>query len=477
MNTSKRFAKTAKCLSVLGFVLLLTPFIYAFTAAGERNRVEISVSVISPLIFIGLGYLLQALVAKVTRYKRREMTFDEGVKYVEIHACILSLALCAVSALPLTLLYRNYRLSVETYIDPYALYLYIPPVVCAAMTALGVILWFYPYHKLVYVESAYGYGAAFLIIMLISVIFGVSLIPISVCFTLFLGIFFTVSNLRSIEESLSASKFRVPSNNFRSYNLKLTLKHYAVTVVAAALIFCLIVLVFGAIHPEINLDPHDATQEEDRLISDGDMPAGSVSMGEFWAKLFAVKDAEGMSGIMKISMFFVVGAFIIFVLWWIYRKHLLKRFFSIIILLFTSIGEFIEGLLALFEGKSEEELPQSYVDTEKDIDCFVEYREYKIKEELTRQSFEINLEAKESLEEKYAYAYSVYTRLIRGHKYGVKASDTPRMITAKLSAQRKNELESATPVYEDIRYRVVKPNTGVCERELKELIGLVKQIL
>ena len=351
-----------------------------------------------------------------------------------------------------------------------------PPIIAAAMMILGVLLWFLPYHKLIYTESAFGYGALYLICFIISGIFGVSLVPVTVAFALFIGIFFTVSNLGCIDESLSASKFRVPSNNFRSYNLKLTVKHYAVTLVAALLIFCLIMLAIGALHPDITLSPKNDISKTDTLHDDHVTPDGISAKG-FWAALFAVKDAEGMSGIMKVSMFVVVGAFLILVLWWIYRKHLLKKFFYFVMLFFTSIGDFIEGLLSLFEGKSDIPLPESYTDKDVDIDCVIEYREYKIKEELTRQSFEAALETRSTLEEKYAYAYSVYTRLIRGHKYGVKASDTPRVLTAKLSAARNKGLENATPVYEDIRYRVVRPNEAVCEEELLKLIDLVKQIL
>ena len=476
MNTNKRFAKTAKLLSLIGIILLCSSFLFAFMGAGETEIFDLLFAFAGPVVFIALGYLLQSFVGRVTGYKRKDIRFDGGVKYIDLAACILPIVLSALMVIPLIMLYRGYRLSVDTFIDPYALYLYIPPIIAAAMMIIGVLLWFLPYHKLIYTESAFGYGALYLICFIISGIFGVSLVPVTVAFALFIGIFFTVSNLGCIDESLSASKFRVPSNNFRSYNLKLTVKHYAVTLVAALLIFCLIMLAIGALHPDITLSQKNDISKTDTLNDEHVTPDGISAKG-FWAALFAVKDAEGMSGIMKISMFVVVGAFLILVLWWIYRKHLLKKFFYFVMLFFTSIGDFIEGLLSLFEGKSDLPLPESYTDKDVDIDCVIEYREYKIKEELTRQSFEAALETRSTLEEKYAYAYSVYTRLIRGHKYGVKASDTPRVLTAKLSAARKPELEKATPVFEDIRYRVIHPDEKVCEKELINLIDLVKQIL
>ena len=146
-------------------------------------------------------------------------------------------------------------------------------------------------------------------------------------------------------------------------------------------------------------------------------------------------------------------------------------------LLFTSIAEFFEALLMLFEGKSDPSLPESYVDKEVELDCVVEYREYKVKQELTRQSFDANIKSKPTIEEKYAYAYSVYTTLVRGHRYGIKSSDTPRVLTAKLSAARNTALERATPVFEDIRYRTVSPDNTVCEEELNKLCDMVREIL
>ncbi|MBQ4601780.1 MAG: hypothetical protein IJB24_02865 [Clostridia bacterium] len=476
MNTNIKFAKTAKLLSVFGFILILSPFLYAFMGAGENEIFDLLFAFAGPVLFISLGYLLQALVGRVTRYKRKDIRFDGGVKYIDLPACILPVVLCVLTVIPMIMLYRGYRISIDHFIDAYALYLYIPPIIASAMMILGVVLWFLPYNKLIYTESVYGYGALYLICFIISGVFGVSLIPVTAAFALFIGIFFTVSNLGCIDESLSASKFRVPSNNFRSYNLKLTLKHYAVTVVCAILIFCLIMLTIGALHPDISLSQKNDKNKTDTLLDEHIAPDGISSKG-FWAALFNVKDAEGMSGIMKVSMFVVVGAFLVLVLWWIYRKHLLKKFFYLVKLLFTSIGDFIEGLLSLFEGKQNTSLPESYVDTDVDIDCVIQYREYKIKEELTRHSFEAVLEAKSTLEEKYAYAYSVYTKLMRGHKYGIKPSDTPRVLTAKLSAARKNELEKATPVFEDIRYRVVRPDKTVCESQLTRLVDMVKQIL
>ncbi|MBR6513738.1 MAG: hypothetical protein IKT46_02770 [Clostridia bacterium] len=479
MNTNKRFAKTAKLLSVFGIMLILSSFLYAFTGAGDGDIFDLIFSSFGPILFVGLGYMIQSIVGTVTRYKRRDSHFDGDVKYVALSACIIPIVLCILCAIPLAILYRYYCVLTQSSIDIYDLSLYIPPILSAAMMILGALVWFFPYHTLIRTEWVYGYGALWLAGFIVSVVFGVSLVPITLCFTLFIGIFFTVSNLGCIEESLSASKFRVPSNNFRSYNLKLTLKHYALTLIVAVLILCLIILAVGIIQPKITpIDPESSVQEDDEVVPEEPIVSGEgVAADGFWAKLFYVRDESGMAGIMNVAMIVVTVAFAVFVLWWLYRKHLLKRFFALLILLFSSISEFFEALLQLFEGRIKVSATESYVDTEVDIDCVVEYREYKAAEVLTRQGFDAALKELSTLEEKYTYAYSVYTKLIRGHKYGIKASDTPRVLTAKLLAARKPELERATPVFEDIRYRDISPDKAVCEAELNKLAGMVRRIL
>ena len=466
MDNIGKYARIAKLLSLIAIIMVLSPFIYAFTATGGATLFDLVFSIGAPTLFISAGYLLQALAGKVSGFKRRGVIFEDEIKYFDTSAAILPILVSVLCAVPVHPIYKAYRIAKETHIDMYDLDLYLVPAVCSAIMIFGVVLWFLPYHKLMHRDMIYAYGSILLADFVISLIFEVSSMFVSAATVIFLAIFFTVSNLRSIEEALSVSKFRVPSNNFRSYNFKLTLKHYAVTVTSALVILSLVILVFSFIDINIKLDPEQTIAEN--------LPLDNGEVTESDPGIF--KAFSGSKLPMLIFSYVTVAITLISILlWFIRQKQLVRRFLNMIKMVFASIGEFIEFLLRMFEKDhpAADPIPDNYVDRE--IECFTEYREFKVMEELDYRGFKAELEAKQSLEEKYAYAYSVYTRLIRGHKYGIRASDTPRMITAKLSAARRDELNCATPVYEDIRYRVVKPDEKVCEEQLRELISLVRQ--
>lgn len=465
-----KYAKIAKALSLIAIIMVLSPFIYAFTATGDPTPFDLVFSLGAPLLFIALGYLIQSLYGKLRGYKRKDIIFEDEIKYFDIHAAVLPILTAGLTMIPVHLIYKAYRIANEGHIDMYDLDLYLVPVICCAVMIFGIVLWFLPYHKLMHKDMIYAYGALLLGDFVISLIFGVPTLFLTVAALIFLAIFFTVSNLRSIEEALSVSKFRVPSNNFRSYNFKLTLKHYVVTVVSALVVFSIIFLIMTVIAPpDIKFDPEQEIAENLPLDNGSGTGEGSNALFDIYSK---------SKGPILIFCYVAIAVTLIsIILWFIRQKHLLKKFFGMIAMVFAAIGEFFEFLIRIFEKNhpAADTVPDNYVDRE--IECFSEYREFKATEELDYRSFKAKLEEKESLEEKYAYAYSVYTRLIRGHKYGIRASDTPRMITAKLSAIRRDELNDATPVYEDIRYRVVKPDEKVCEEQLRELISLVRQTI
>lgn len=470
MDNIGKYARIAKALSLIAIILVLSPFIYAFTATGKATLFDLVFSLGVPTLFLSFGYFIQALWGRIKGYKRKGVIFEDEIKYFDIHSAVLPVFVSVFCTIPVHLIYKAYRISTEGHIDRYDLDLYLVPVLCCAVMIFGVVLWFLPYHKLMHKDMIYAYGALLLGNFVICMIFGVPTLFLTVASVIFLAIFFTVSNLRSIEEALSVSKFRVPSNNFRSYNFKLTIKHYVVTIVSALVVFSIIFLLMTVIAPpDIKFDPEQEIAENLPLDNGSGTGEGSNALFDIYSK---------SKGPILIFCYVAIAVTLIsIILWFIRQKHLLKKFFGMIAMVFAAIGEFFEFLIRIFEKNhpAADVVPDNYVDRE--IECFSEFREFKIKEELTYKSFTANLEAKTTLEEKYAYAYSVYTRLIRGHKYGVRASDTPRVITAKLSAVKKDELNDATPVYEDIRYRVVKPNEKICEEQLKELVALVRQTI
>lgn len=473
------YPKLAKFLSLIALMLVIAPFLYAFIAPGTTTLYAVLFSFAAPCLLLFGGYSIQAIMGKLTKFKRTDDSFDPNEKYVDMPCALLPLILCAASYIPFSSLYERYKTITEGIFDRYALDLYLVPALFALAVAAGVILWFYPYHKILHIELVFAYGAVYLATLIISVINGAGLAFLIICFIIFLALFFTVSNLRSIEQSLSASKFRVPDNNFRSYNFSLTVKHYFITLLCALLLFSVLFLcgrAFGALINSGSAEDEPKEKQEQSYYENSPAKGGYDRDIGFES----YNDDAGLNPLTVISSIVVVAAFIILVLYLLFKKRLLLRFFAFISLIFSSIAEFLSSFLLLLDRSKPDldSFPSNYVDTESRVDYYAEYREYGIFEELTFKGFESRLEEKEGLTEKYAYAYSVYTSLIQGDKYGIKASDTPRMLTAKLTAQRLPQLEIATPIYEDIRYALKPPaNEGVCRQQLAELVKLIKEIL
>lgn len=477
MNSIARLNKTAKALSVAGIILVAIPFIYVFTAVGGINGGEVVFSIVLPTVLVLAGYYLQALMGYITKFKRIEDSFDDKVKFVDLRVCILPIILAVVAFFPIFRIYRSFIMATDINFDSFSLSQFTVPMISVAAMICGIIMWFYPYGKLVHIEMVYGYGALFLIVAIITAVFEVPFYLLTVCFILFLGIFFTVSNLKSIEESISASKFRIPDNNFRKYNFSLITKHFLLTITVGAVVFSLLVVLLNSV-PLPNFTFDTAEEEfEEHSYDNGETEERKGKLLDLFMN--GGNTDEKTHPLVVLCGTVCTVFFVVLALRWLYKKHLLKKFFYLILMIFSGIKNLFYGLFDLFAGTPDrsDDVPQSYVDTEKDVECFIEYRNYSVKQELTPRTFDTILASKESIEEKYAYAYSVYATLIRGHRYGIKASDTPRMLTAKLKAARRNELDDATPVFEGIRYQLKPPKADICERELKELISHIKILL
>ena len=275
----------------------------------------------------------------------------------------------------------------------------------------------------------------------------------------------------------------MPENGFRSYNFALTVRYILITLLVTAVAFSALYAIVSNV--DVNLKPinNESAEWEQRDISSGSSST-KLSDGKTIGYDAAVKEDAGKTGVAQIiSYVVVIGAGLVILGIWLRKKNLLRRIFTILSVIWQSFFEFITAVFELIGQigvKDKYDIPLTFVDTEEAIDYAdysAEYSEYKGLEYLSIKEFDEILNKKESFEEKYAYAYSTYCNLIRIGDNGIKRSDTPRVLTQKLKAQRKADLEKATPVYEEIRYRLVKPSNEPGKGELKELVRLVHSLL
>lgn len=478
------YSRIAKVLSLFAVILVIAPFLYYLLFGGGMLGMFLSLCL--PALCLAAGYFLQALFAKITGYSRDELDIgaDKKVRYVDPAAA----AFPTLVAFILYFLLKKGFIAILDYrgipYDPYSLFLFIVPIALCLFCFTGIRFWFYPYYKILHAELLPIYGSLFALGFVVSLIYSAPCGFLAFCFALFLPIYLLVSNLRSIEQSLKASKFRVPDNGFRSYNFALTVKHVLITALAILVVYASASIIANTV--EVKFSPVDEKKSEEKYTQSNDfVPVFQQKTTKFseGLSLGDVYDEGADAGNSLFDIFWyvvIVGTFTGIVLRWLYKKHMLAKFFEMLRLVWQGFFDFMVSLFdALGKRGCQEtdESVQSYVDTPSNIDYSVEYGEYKGCEFLSIKEFDRMMSEKEGIEERYAYAYSTYCNLMRSGDNGIKGSDTPRVLTAKLKAQRKADLERATPVYEDIRYRLIKPSISPCEDELKELVRLVHSLL
>lgn len=479
MIDTKRYSKIAKLLAVIAVILAVIPVLYAFLFAG-LGRWGTLISIGLPVVFISFGYGLQALCAKVVGYRKQDKEIEVNGKLQYVNPGVAAFPMIVCAGLGVGIFYlEKYLLSLfEIRYDPYSVYIILIPAGLAAFAIAGAVFWFYPYDKLLPMSSLAVFGGIFMFTFMLSILFlQVSTLLLTVCFILFFMIFMTVSNLRNIEESIKHAKFRMPENDFRSYNFALTVKYLVMTFLIATLVFSCIY----AVSSNIRHTPEPIEQERSELTAQdhGDMGIGNDAQDRLDAGIGIGDDSSGTTFTQLLSYIVVIGGLAALLLWLCFKKNLFGKLFAFLSAVWGGFFEFVAELFNIIGRighKEEYDFPLSYVDTEGAVDPYVDYEasygEYSSLLCLSIKEFDRILSEKESIEEKYAYAYSTYCGLMRLGDNGVKDSDTPRVLTQKLKAQRKADLAGATPVYEDIRYRLAKPAASP-DRHLDELVSLV----
>lgn len=479
MIDTKRYSKIAKLLAVIAVILAVIPVLYAFLFAG-LGRWGTLISIGLPTAFVSLGYGLQALCAKVVGYRKqdKEIEVNGKLQYVDPGVAAFPMIVCAGLGVGLYYLEKYLLSYFEIRYDPYSVYIFLIPAGIAAFAVAGAIFWFYPYDKLLPMSSLAVFGGIFMFTFMLSVLFlRVSTLILTVCFILFFIIFMTVSNLRNIEESIKHAKFRMPENDFRSYNFAMTVKYLVMTFLIATLVFSCIYAVSSNITP--SPEPIEQERTEWTPQDHGEMGIGNDAQNGLDAGIGIEENSSGTTIPQLLSYIVVVGGLVVLLFWLCFKKNLFGKMFIFLSAVWVGFFEFFAELFDIIGriGRKEEyEFPLSYVDTEGSVDPYIDYEsnygEHGSLLRLSIKEFDRILSEKESLEEQYAYAYSTYCGLIRLGDNGVKGSDTPRVLTQKLKAQRKADLEAATPVYEDIRYRLIKPEASP-EKNIDELISMV----
>ena len=460
--------------SVCCVLCLMCAFLNNFAVISFGKRYGSIICIVATVFFCLLGYTFSAVFGKVQKFQRPREDFDlHNQKYFSPSVALLPLLCVVICAIVLTVLYRSYRLGVDRYLDKYSLELYFLPLVASLVILCGVILWFYPYHKIVSRNSIIGYFIGFLISFIISIIFEVDCVFLTVCFAVFLLFYFILCNQRCYERFFSSRRYLAPESRFGRYNLKLAIRHYLLTIGCFAVVLSLCIIVASSFNfsGRSSSDDYEKEQKQEYVYTEKDNTAPKTFEGE---KSFIADEAHGDdSTVGLICGTVVIIGVIALLLYLLFRKKPHLALFSFIHNLFDAMLEFITSLFyLLFAKKYSGEAKRDFVDKYEKFD--VEYTESRIRrhESLTPKSFEEHYNSIDELPGRFAYVYGVYCKLLTEQGLGIKRSDTPREIIHKLNLQNDNSLNVPSGYYEIIRYA----NKKAPEEELAKYLPIMKEI-
>lgn len=479
MKKNNASAPSTPNFSALGFfgvyfitLAMITP------VTGKNVLLALAVAGIV-LVFMAVGYFLQAGVGKVMGFKRELETraYEPEYKYfkasrampVWIIALILSFA---VSFLTDRYLYERSKIPTYSY-DPDSLLPATLAMLFLVIVALGSFVWFFPYNRIM---SGSGLITGFVLhavsFSLYTTIKAPGAISVGICFVGYAFCALISANQYSLGRTYRGTVVSFMTPQTRRYNMVLSL--------ALVAIFCLILFVaylivngvrvsvmfvLAALFRAANNSGEGYTEEEEENIFDNISKA-----------IFGTKEVESSVNYWLYYVFVVLA--VIAVVAVLSRKR--PEFRRIIAWLKAKIVALFEffwlPVKHNFEG--EDYYFSNYVDEEIKLqkDEISSGRRDNANEKMTWREFSIILHTKRSKEEKYRYAYSVFVDRLRKMPMFVRKSDTPRKIRERLSASgkvaSKREIEMITEAFEQIEYA---GNTATPETE-KALEALCDKI-
>lgn len=476
MNSIK-IKRTAKSLSVASVILVIIPFIYSI--ASPKTSGQRAFYILLPAGLVISGYFIQAFAGRVFNFERsnEDIELDGKMQYLSVPEATPPVIICLMFSIPVHLIIRMIRKANEGKVDLMSLDLYIIPLFFSLVMIIGAVLWFYPYHQITRLDNGLIFGLGFAADTAAVIFYSEGRNILIVCFLLFLLTFFLGCNIRSVEISLSRAKFKPQEEAFRKANIAFTVRRFFVILAAAAIIFSVITLIYNGIF-YIKKDVDEAQKEiiDDNdynyeLITNEKEEYDSESRSFLSKALFRDEPSEFgiFCGIVVVSASAVLSIYLI------YRKHPASRFFRFLNNIRRIFAKFF-SLLFYSKESSEPELSSAI---EKILPIDEKTSDIKTQETfvISAPRFYSELEKRKDICDRYAFAYAVYAELLTKTKYGILKSDTPREITGKLITYPDFELETLTPIYEEIRYQMEKTNMDITEDKLNILIKHIAKLL
>lgn len=473
------FNKIYKAIALFAVSCVITPITYLlfFNMLG----LNVFIAFIIPLLLLMLGYFIQAGFAKIRKIKRKpqDLSYESNTKYFSMKDATLPITLCfviSIVAFNIVIAYLKYRVEVgiDLSYDRDSLYPYIMLFISSAIMIIGVVMWFYPYSRIISMRSMFVYFCLFVIIFLYT--FVMPFIS-TLCMILFMLCSLIILNQSNIIKTIGRTKFGVVTTRVRLYNAGTIVLFIAaalgiLVVVAAMLVGVTVIVQF--LFPILL-----AVMFNDDSVPNDFIPESSGG-ATFDVSLFG----------------FASNSFGIHALWYLFILIVISTLICLIFIrqiknVFKSIGDFfgrlINNIVDLFmdiffffslDPRSDTFEFTNYKDEELDIDktsAKIKMQEFS-KKRYSYKDYTNKFNSFKTLNEKYIFAYQTLVGFWGDMDFSLKKSDTPRQIENKLLARTTiDQVPDITRIFENYHYGEMR-DSGNNSDTLAKVIAMNKLI-
>ncbi len=479
---AKPFNKIYKLLTVAATICIINPIVYLLFYHLIPKGLSPILLLLSA-VFVGAGYGMQALYGTITspRHDARRAYYDEdgyegADKPFQPLRAALPLTVAAVLAISSfgiinAILFALYRADVIMTYNSQSVY----PLIGAAFVFLymfaGIVLWFYPAHRIISHRMVLPYFAVMGVIFALSVMLSVPTTMLSISFVVFFACEFIVLNQTYIQKGVMGTVTAI-SGEGRLYNFKLTI--VAMIAVVVILFVCAVILtgvgffLRFALAYLAHLYSWGGSGTDDKYFDVGEAEAG-------FSEVLLKNQPVGDKLMVVLCILLFVGAIIFF----IFRGHAAtKRMIELIKLWLRELFLFFMSLKE-FGGMSKEKYFEytNYQDEQISLqDATIRSYDPKIAQRRSYREFLAYLNSLDTATEQIRYAYMTMLSVYHSLGYGIRKSETPRETERRIRSRSTDSgMTEVRAAVESIDYIEVEPPSEDCERALRAMCRVMEK--
>ncbi len=369
----RSFERSGKTLVLFAVSLVIAPYYYTFLSGQFPLPWLIAIMVAPSLVF--LGHALQSLFSRAFGIKPEGGTsaYEDLVKRFKPEQAALPIGVALLLAFGamkgIDALMKAYAdATTGVLYDPRSLLPFFGAALIGMTMVLGIVLWFYPYNRILSLRSIIPFGVVFLFNFLLNLIMnGLSTVFLAVCLLLFVPLYLLVLNQSYLVHAIDRAGTGKIGGDMLKFNGALSgvlaLAFLAVFGVILALcggVTTLVRMIFFAMFSSAGLGTNKNDSWEEKSDNFVESVFGSSEGGTF------MLGQNAMLGLFLVFFLFAIAALGLFLLFR-FRADLWRGAMRWAKKLISDILHFIRTALDLWNGalmdEKDEKIRNDYVDT------------------------------------------------------------------------------------------------------------------